>query len=628
MLLVISVAHGQTPLATFPDSHRLKNNTIIQQPGETQVNSPYDVNYIRLNLSIDPAVDNISGSIFTRFTALQFVPSIEMELSTNYTVDSIMYLGAPATFNHVPPHNLTINFPYQLNANSTSEITIYYHGIPPSGQGFGTVGRIPHNGVPTFWTLSEPYGARDWWPSKNDLTDKIDSCDIIVETPSMYRAASNGVLVTDSISGAKRINHWKHRYPVVPYLIAVAVTNYAVYADTATVSGRKVPILNYVYPEDSAEISQQTPQLVPVMELFSELFTEYPFINEKYGHAQFGWGGGMEHQTMSFMGSFDFEIMAHELAHQWFGNTVTLNSWHDIWLNEGFATYLAGLTYEHMFDQTYWMPWKRMTINTITSRPDGSVYVEDTTDIGRIFDSRLSYRKGAYLLHMLRWVAGDDAFFEATRNYLQDPLHEYGFASTDQFKAHLETTSGKDLDEFFDDWYYGQGFPTYHVAVAESSSELYTIKVSQTQSHNSVSFFEMPLPIQLKGDTQDTIVVVNNTINDQTFEVDPGFEVKSVVFDPELWIISSYNEVTLNTEEIDAGYAFRVYPNPSYDFIKVTSSREPDTIYIIDLTGRILYQSSEITGTDMIDISQLKAGSYYVRLVGEGFDKVIYFVKL
>jgi len=182
------------------------------------------------------------------------------------------------------------------------------------------------------------------------------------------------------------------------------------------------------------------------MNLYTTLFEEYPFANEKYGHAQFGWGGGMEHTTVSFMGSFGRNLIAHELAHQWFGNKITCGSWKDIWLNEGFATYLSGLTIENLDGNSAFITWKQQRINSITSQPNGAVYLtdSDTTSVNRIFNGRLSYDKGSMVLHMLRKKLGDADFFQGLKNYLADANHAYGYAKTEDFIAIMETTSGQD----------------------------------------------------------------------------------------------------------------------------------------------------------------------------------------
>lgn len=196
-----------------------------------------------------------------------------------------------------------------------------------------------------LWTLSEPYGARDWWPTKQTLNDKIDSCDIFVTTPSGYKVGSNGILLNVVQDGNNVIHHWKHIHAEPAYLIAIAVADYSEYIDWVPLdSGDSLMVLEYVYPCNLLSAQLQTTDIIPTMQFFIELFGDFPF--EKYGHAQFGWGGGMEHSSMTFVGGFNHGLLAHELAHQWFGDKITCGSWQDIWLNEGFATYLEGLTYD------------------------------------------------------------------------------------------------------------------------------------------------------------------------------------------------------------------------------------------------------------------------------------------
>ncbi|MBK6962542.1 MAG: T9SS type A sorting domain-containing protein [Bacteroidales bacterium] len=606
-------------------SHRSGQHRVLRNAGSEE-SSNYDVKYLRFDLNIDPAQEFISGSVYTRFLVTgDLSGGLRMELSTDLTVDSVKSLGMPVDFTQSGDFALSVDIPGPPAVGTITGVEIFYHGIPISGAGFGSVGWKEHEGVPGMWTLSEPYGCRDWWPGKNDLTDKADSVDIIVHSPELYRTASNGILVRDEVNGGIRTCHWKHRYPVVPYLIAIAVTNYEVYSDFASSGGIPVEVLNYVYPEDKADIMPRTTQTVPLIEIFSDLFTPYPFINEKYGHAQFGWGGGMEHQTMSFMGRFDFEIIAHELAHQWFGDMITLNSWKDIWLNEGFATYLAGMSYEHMFDGYYWPFWKSQNISYVTSEPGGSVYVDDTTSVSRIFSGRLSYSKGALLLHMLRWVMGDEAFFGACRNYLNDARLKYGFAGTSDLIAHLEAASGKDLTEFMNDWYYGQGYPSYNIICKQIAAGDYEVEIRQTQSHASVQFFEMPVPVMFYGSGKDTTIVFDHSSNAQLYRVYPEFEIDSVKFDPEQWIISADNRATFSKKP-DVS---EVYPNPVVDFLRISLSESKLIgLIITDFSGREMNAVYAIQGTGIsIDARELSSGMYIARITTNSGTRVVKFIR-
>lgn len=572
----------------------------------------YDLLYHRIQWNIDPNIKYISGSVFSVFETSKMLDTLTFDLNDNMTVDSVMYHQSNVAFSHAND-KLYVLLPNTLTTGVRDSATVFYHGVPSSQTGFGAFFQSTHDNVPIIWTLSEPYGASEWWPCKNTLKDKIDSMDIFVHTPLQYKAASNGVLVDESINGPKKTHHWKHRYPITTYLVAIAVTNYAEFSDYAQLNtGDSLRILNYVYPEDSSIVRSQAAITADVVELFNDLFIDYPFPDEKYGHAQFSWGGGMEHQTMSFMGSFSFGLIAHELAHQWFGDMVTLDNWPDIWLNEGFATYLTGLAYEHMFNGTYWEPWKQNQIYQITSEPDGSVYCDDTTDVGRIFDSRLSYSKGAMLLHMLRWKLGDSAFYDGINNYLTDPLLAYDYATTADLKYHLEQSSGQNLDEFLNDWFYGEGYPSYSVTWFQHANGNLAIQIDQSTSHPSVNFYEMPLEFRLKNSSQDTLIRLDHTTNGQVFNVDPGFMVDSVFFDPNLWIISANNQVSVGIENYVANNT-RIYPNPVHDVVNIETNRKILQMDVFREDGKLVDRIFPGQESMQYNMQELKTGLYLFR---------------
>jgi aminopeptidase N len=406
--------------------------------------------------------------------------------------------------------------------------------------------------------------------------------------------AGNGLLVDESAAGPGSVRfHWRHRYPINYYLVAFAVTNYAVYSDFVPTDQGDIEVLNYVFPESLADAQANTPRMIAQMQLFNELFGHYPFAGEKYGHAQFGWGGGMEHQTMSFMGGFSYELMAHELAHQWFGNTVTCGSWEDIWLNEGFATYMSGLCYDFL-EPVWWMPFKRNVRNLVVSQPDGSVKCTDTTSVDRIFSSRLSYGKGMFVLHMLRWVMGDSAFFAGCRNYLNDPELRHGSALTPQLQAHLEASSGMDLDEFMADWYVGEGHPSYTLIWGQSELGVATVVLEQDPSHPSVDFFEMPVPIRFWNSEQDTVVVLDHSFSGESFTVDLAFLADSVELDPEIWLLSGQNVVTAVPDVGRSRGPLMLYPNPANATLTVALPRPTGTLTwrVLESSGRPVEQGT------------------------------------
>jgi aminopeptidase N len=617
----------------------LQHTQMADARGAENVDDPsFDLKYNRFVWAIDPNVKAISGTVTTHFEVKKAaMASMELNLSTLLVIDSIIYHGTKLTFTQSGSYGLLINLPQPLALATFDSLAITYHGVPPT-TGFGSFNKASHAGVPILWTLSCPFGTQDWWPCKNGLTDKLDSIDIVITTPSQYRAASIGTLVAETTVGSSTTFHWKHRYPIVPYLVAFSVTNYVQYTDNVPLaSGTQMPMLNYVYPESLTAAKAGTANLVQVLQFYDSLFVPYPFAQEKYGHAQFGWGGGMEHQTMSFVTDYSWSLLAHELAHQWFGDMVTCGSWEDVWLNEGSATYLEGLTQERFQSATAWLNWKKGKVANITSATGGSVRVDDTTSVNRIFSSRLTYNKGAYLLHMLRWKVGDAAFFTGLRAFLAD--RQYDYAKTASIKAHLEQSSGMDLTEFFQDWYVGQGYPKYQLQWSQNTSNTVQIKLNQTQSHTSVGFFEMPVPVRFSGQGQDTTLRLEHSFSGQDFTANLPFVVTAVAFDPAYWLVSAGNTVTQVIVDINdlptTALSLRIQPNPvtaDLALVRLVASASGQALVTLaTMDGKTLQTQTEalITGENQfdVDINTLPAGIYIVRVQTQSGTGVVKLVK-
>lgn len=581
----------------------------------------YDVKYHRLELEVDPSVAFISGDVTTYFEATSDLNQIVFDLTDNMTVSQVLQRGNPLEFSQNNNDEVVITLAQLQNTGVLDSLTISYSGNPVSS-GFGSFEVNTHAEKPVLWTLSEPYGAKGWWPCKQDLIDKIDRIDVYITTPSTnpdgdgYVAVSNGLEQSQVINGSNKTTHYRHNYPIPAYLVAIAVTNYTVYYDTVFNSGNPFEIINYVYPENLAAAQAQTPVTVDIMNLYSTLFGEYPYADEKYGHAQFGWGGGMEHTTVSFMGSFGRNLIAHELGHQWFGNKVTCGSWKDIWLNEGFATYMSGLVVENLDGNTPFKNWKQQMVTSITSTPDGAVFLKDadTLTVNRIFNQRLSYNKGAMVLHMLRKQLGDTDFFQGLRNYLNHPDHAYGYAKSEDFIRIMESTSGQDLSEFFEDWLYGEGYPSFKLEWSQAIPTEINFTLEQTQTHPSVSFFETQLPIRLVGTAGETIdLVLNQTVNQENFTRTVNFMVAEVLINPEFDMISKNNTVVLGINERVLNMEIKFYPNPTSDSfsIKKPDFLKVDHIRIYNTLGQLIHTSG---WNDTIDLSTVSSGMFFVEL--------------
>ncbi|QEC68065.1 T9SS type A sorting domain-containing protein [Panacibacter ginsenosidivorans] len=593
----------------------------------TQASGNYNVTYYKCEWNIDPANYYISGKVTPYFIITAPTDNIVFDLSTALKVDSVIVRKRKLSFSQGSDETLTIQLPKAYRKGKRDSVAIYYRGVPV-GSGFGSFIQSQHNGVPVLWTLSEPYGARDWWPCRNGLDDKADSIDIYVTHPNQYKTSSNGVLISTIPNGTNITTHYKHRYPIASYLVAISVTNFNVFTDNVQLGNISLPVISYVYPEDSVYFHNNTHLMLDAMRLYNQRFVPYAFMNERYGQTEFGWGGGMEHQTNSFITSPGENLMAHELSHQWFGDRVTCGSWEDIWLNEGFATFCADFLYTETYHPDQLAESVKNNLDYIVSEPEGSVKVDDTTSVGRIFDSRLSYSKGAFLLRMLRWTLGDTNFFKAIHNYLNDPKLRYGFARTSDLKIKLEAVSGKDLTYFFDQWFAGQGYPSFTVNWSQDAANKASINISQTTSNSSVSFYKVPLALRFKNATQTKTIVVDHTTNNQSLVADIGFKADSVFIDPDMELISK-NNVSIKTmlsQPAPALTPLLVSPNPftnTINFSLPDSGNKKVLIRLFDMYGHLVLTKSVVTITAnqkySIDVPAFaKPGIYMLYITVDG----------
>lgn len=601
------------------------NNSIITPAASNN----YDVKYYRCEWAVDPAVRYISGKVSIYFVITSATNNIQLDLMNPLVVDSVKQRNQILSKQHTS-NVLTVNFPSVVNAGVLDSVTIFYQGVPPN-TGFGSFVLADHGGIPVMWSLSEPYGSRDWWPCKNGLDDKADSVDIIVTHPAAFKAAANGMLQSETIisGGTKKVTYWKHRYPIASYLVCFAVTNYSVFNNSVQLGSINLPMQTYCYPENLASFQAGTQNVLDALQLFHNNFGDYPFIKEKYGHVQFSWGGGMEHQTASFIISVNENLVAHELAHQWFGDKVTCASWTDIWLNEGFATYLASYYMENKYPANT-IAARKGVVNNITSAAGGSVWVDDTTSVGRIFSGRLSYNKGSYLLYMLRWILSDAVFLKALLQYQKDPKLVYGFATTDDLKRNLEQVSGRDLTEFFKDWYKGQGYPSYNVEWTQVGSNYVRIKMNQTTSHASVDFFELPVALRFKNASQETTIVVDNKTNGETFFRNIGFIADTVLVDPDYWLITKNNKTAKVPDLNSAPNSIQVFPNPIgdrfYVYLRNMAASAVD-ITLHNSAGQLVYSKKVVlvNGSEYLELpsQHLASGVYYIQIRGANGIKFV-----
>lgn len=544
------------------------NSSKLLSPGQ----EGFDVVYYKLDLKVttSPHPNSLRGVVtMTARSVVDGLQSVTLDLMNALTVSSVRVGGVSVQFQQSPT---LLSFPLNRSylRGEIITVSVEYQGVPGTS-GFGSFRFwTTSDGKPWVWTLSEPYGAKDWWPCKDHPTDKADSVDVWITCDSGLKAASQGTLVgIINNNDGTTTYRWQHRYPISTYLVSLAIAPYTELVDWWRYALLDSMLLvNYALPAQVSSARSSVSYTRSMLEIFSNLFGLYPFVREKYGHAQFGWSGGMEHQTLTSLGAFSENLIAHELAHQWFGDMITMRSWSDIWLNEGFATYSVALYREKAYGTpAYWEVMNREMENAKSAV--GTLYVRDTSFVSSLFDPRLVYSKGATVLHMLRRVLGDSVFFVSLRRYASDPALRYGVASTADFQRVCEEASHRSLSYFFEQWVYGEGYPRYRFdwgSSAEGIGFRVELRIRQVVRSSSPVYFTMPIDFRISRMDRDTVVTFLNDQPQQVFTLVIPFVPLDIELDPFGWILK---EVERTEVSVDEGQGDQIsfalgqnYPNP------------------------------------------------------------------
>jgi len=582
-----------------------------------------DVTYYRIDLNIDIDAEEIDGSVLVNgWIGMDQPDSIELDFADEMIVDSVKFYGELWPFVHesdylkVPAPETTIPEGYSFR------VEVFYHGTPPY-TGFGAFNFDTHANIDHIWTLSEPYGARDWWPCKDDPSDKADSVDIIITVPEEQIVASNGILVSETNVGNERKQyHWQETYPICTYLISVTTYPYTVWQDEyIAMNGDTLPLNYYVYPDHYESVYDNYLLTNDMMEVFAQRFGEYPFMGEKYGHAEFGRGGGMEHQTLTSLGGSSQWLIAHELGHQWWGNLVTCASFHHIWLNEGFARFSEAI-WEEAYNgiQAYKDYWQSHEYYG-----PGTIFVENPNSVGNIFDGNLSYNKAGWIVHMLRGVMGDSLFFESLQSYVYHDSLAYGAVTTEDFQTVCENVSGLDLGDFFQQWIYGEYYPQYAVSWEMLDTDELIVTIEQTQNWQT---FRMPIQLNVTTPTETLSFTVENESTYETYNLGLiGADVIDVKLDPDNWILKDvvYLSIDSNLPQSEQLVIYPAYPNPFNPettlsfFIPENIGQSLAKVVVYDLKGSlvsIIWDGSIQPGLFTLKWKpkNVASGSYFIRL--------------
>lgn len=528
-----SITRDERDIAPFEaawKANALARAREVAQP-MTANQQQWDARWYDLNLTFTPST-SVSGTVRMKATVVSGpITKVELDFASALIHDAVTSGGLATTASHVGAI-LSLNLDRPYDTGETVDVTVTYHGNPTvSGYfGFNTV-----NSRQLIWSLSEAYGARTWWPCKDANEDKADSVSVHFTCPVACTTVSNGTLISRVVNGGgtTATTSWSERYPIAPYLVSIASYPYTVTNDWYKYTPTDSMLVRFHnYPESAAGYAANQAKVKTMLAAFAPSVGLYPFIAEKYGHAQFQFSGGMEHQTCTSLGVNNESVMAHELFHQWFGDHVTCRTFNHIWLNEGFATYGEALWQEYLGGTSAY--FADIDINKYFGA--GSVYVPDATDENRVFDSNLSYNKGSWVIHMLRHVLGDATFFTALQTYQSQ--WGYQSATTEDFRDVCEAVSGRDLDAFFNEWIYGEYFPVYQpswtAAAAGGGGYDVTLTLKQIQSWQ---IFNMPVDVTITTTSGEQTFVVSDSLASQQFVLHVADPPTALAIDKNDWIL-------------------------------------------------------------------------------------------
>jgi aminopeptidase N len=589
---------------------------------KTAASTWFDVTYYHLALNVFTQSNSIKGDVTITGICRDSASTLTLDLVNQMHIDSVLVNAQSMPFTQNSDwFDISLARTYRIG--EILSVDVFYEGVPLS-TGFGSFVFDSHSGVPWVHSLSEPYGAKDWWPCKNDPSDKADSADIVITCDSTLKVGSEGVLV--SIANNKNgtsTYHWKERYPIASYLISIAISNYVQFSNWFRYSATdSMEILNYVLPEHNSTALQSLPLVVNMLAIYSKMFGPYPFIKEKYGHAEISGSSSMEHQTMTSITSFNEDVLSHELAHQWFGDMITCRTWSDLWLNEGFAQYCSALYRERQYGvSSYWAYMSSQIDQAMLSQ--GALGIADTSSVSNLFNSARIYSKGAVVLHMLRHVLGDSTFFLSLYTYANDPALKYSTATIKDFQSACETVSRKDLAYFFQEWLYGDRFPEYSYSWTWKSlgdSSFIILNINQTNIGTTPSFYTMPIDIQINAAGVYKTFTVLSDAQQQTFTIKCPVKPSAVLLDPDGWILKfsfDENELPPSTYLLEQNY-----PNPFNSTTTISyqiPEREHVVLKIYNILGREI--------ATLVDARQF-AGVYEYKWSPQNLASGIYFYLL
>lgn len=591
--LLLAVALAARTIASplpAPPHHPLPQGVQDEPPA---LHRDYDVQSYDLALDIDPDRKTLAGRVDVSIKpARSDLNRVVLDLVANLVCDGVSRGEEQLDYRH-DGDSLVIYLPSALHLERTDTLRVLYHGTPlPHGVfGAGFMWRSRDTGIPgdpsddtpVVATVVEPWSAHSWWPCRDDPSDKaLVSLDVTVPAP--LRVIANGTLLRDEPApGGKRRFVWREAYPIATYLVSVAITEYASWSEECLPPGGAPVRLDFhAFAEDSVKAAFDLAPTCAMLEMMTDIAGSWPFPGEKYAQAEIKWIGAMEHQTATSISQFmltgdraNETLVIHELAHQWYGDSLTPRTWPDIWLNEGFARYCEGLWLERTYGEDAYRDFMHR-IGPVR-HPDMFAGEGILSAPDPVLPNLLIYDKGAWVLHLLRLRMGDEAFFGFLRDYAQDPALALGGTNEAAMTAHAEQAAGSSLAAFFAPLLDTDAVP---VIQAEASVREGRLTLSQLQDPP----FELPVPVRLfgPGGSEDRTLLLD--ARTRTFDLSGFGPLDSLQVDPDTLTLMIRSPAPARTLDI-RGPAPNPAPAAVFEiFLKETSYVTAD---IYDIKGRL-----------------------------------------
>ena len=572
----------------------------------------YDINYYLIDLEAHNESTYIKGHVTIKLTFLNNNNThIKFQLADNLQISKISNTESTLNFTH-SNNIINIELNKEYNQNDELKLSIYYSG---NCQGDGL-----RSSKDYFWkndityTLSESYHAYEWFPCKQDLNDKIDSLDFFIRVPKNCKGISQGNLISFKEENNLNVYHWKSNYPIVYYLISMTIGDYKEYTNEVTLnSGKKVVIKDYIYNIEGCYeyYKNSLNKTGDLLILFSELFGDYPFYKEKYGHVMAPIGGGMEHQTISTMSTFTYTLIAHELGHQWFGNLVTCKTWQDIFINEAFASYCEYIALEHTDKSA---AKKELIFAQNEAKEDSSsIFLSnENPNEKEIFNYNISYKKGEAVLHMIRkYIDNDDLFYEIIRKFLTE--FKYKTASIEDFKTILNENTQIDFTNFFNSWIYSGGYPKYTLSSTSTQNQI-NILLKQESSLNNNTLFNHKLHYYINdiNDNNKQSIIIDE--KEKHLILNKSETISKIFIDPFSDILANY---TNNSDFINNIFSIKTNNINIVQFqneILIKSNSNKLLFYsLYNLQGKLIYKNNFIK-QERLKYNLFKPGIYILKI--------------